>query len=114
MELVHQEDTGQVWIMLHSGSRGIGNQVADYYNNLAKDKLEKKMGIDPTTLKGLNYLPIESQEGQDYLKDMEWCQRYAFHNRRVMKETMLDIVQQVTGKQANMADAVNIHHNYCV
>ena len=58
-------------------------------------------------------MPIDSQEGQDYLRDMEWCQQYAFHNRRVMKEIMLGIVDKVTGKPANMAEAVNIHHNYC-
>lgn len=59
-------------------------------------------------------MDIESQEGQDYLRDMEWCQRYAFHNRRMMKETFIRIVDQVTGKTpTTMADAVNIHHNYC-
>jgi tRNA-splicing ligase RtcB len=58
-------------------------------------------------------MPIESEEGQNYLTDMEFCQRYAFHNRAAMKKTMLDVVQEVTGRQANMNNAVNIHHNYC-
>jgi tRNA-splicing ligase RtcB (3'-phosphate/5'-hydroxy nucleic acid ligase) len=112
LELVNEEETGRVWIMVHSGSRNIGLQVATHYNEVAKLQLEKK-GVDTQALRGLNYMPIESQEGQDYLRDMGWCQRYAFHNRRFMKETMLGIVEQVTGKPANMAEAVNIHHNYC-
>ena len=98
--------------MLHSGSRGIGHNVANHYDKVAKLNLQKK-GVDTDTLKGIHYMPIESQEGQDYLTDMEWCQRYAFHNRHVMQKTMLDILEQVTGKQANIEESVNIHHNYC-
>lgn len=77
LEVVHEEDTGQVWVMLHSGSRNIGNRVANHYNEIAKLNLEKK-GIGTRALKGINYMPIESQEGQDYLRDMDWCQQYAF------------------------------------
>lgn len=101
-----------MWAMLHSGSRNIGHSVATYYDKVAKLNLQKK-GVDTERLKGIHYMPIESQEGQDYLTDMEWCQRYAFQNRQVMQKTMLDILEQVTGKQANMAESVNIHHNYC-
>jgi len=64
-------------------------------------------------LKGINYLPIDSQEGQDYLKDMEWCQQYAFHNRKIMKQSMLDIIEKVTGRSADTSKSINIHHNYC-
>lgn len=48
-----------------------------------------------------------------FIRDMDWCQRYAFHNRRVMKEIMLDIVHEVTGREADLTNSVNIHHNYC-
>jgi RNA-splicing ligase RtcB len=58
-------------------------------------------------------MPIESQEGQDYIRDMEWSQQYAFHNRRMMKEILLDIIGQVTGHEADLNNSVNIHHNYC-
>ena len=47
------------------------------------------------------------------MHDMMWCQKYAFHNRRVMKEIMLEIIHSVTGKEADMKNSVNIHHNYC-
>ena len=98
--------------MLHSGSRNIGNRVAQHYDKVAKSMLQQQ-GIDTKRLNGINYMPIESQEGQDYLRDMEWCQQYAFYNRKAMKNIMLEIVGKVTGHEADMTHAVNIHHNYC-
>jgi tRNA-splicing ligase RtcB len=112
LELVCEENSGQVWVMLHSGSRNIGNRVATHYDRVAKHLLESK-GVDAKALKGINYMPIESIEGQDYLRDMEWSQQYAFHNRRMMKEILLDIIGQVTGNDADLSNSVNIHHNYC-
>ena len=47
------------------------------------------------------------------MKDMEWCQSYAWHNRRFMKEIMVDILEKETGKHADLEHSVNIHHNYC-
>lgn len=69
-QIVHDE-TGNVWIMLHSGSRNIGNTSAMYHDNVAKELL-RRQGI--RVAPGLNYLRINSKEGQEYLKDMEWCQ----------------------------------------
>lgn len=112
LEIVYQEDTEQVWVMLHSGSRNIGNASAQHHDRVGKYLLQKQ-GVDTKALKGMHYMLMDSQEGQDYLQDMMWCQKYAFHNRRAMKEIMLDIVGQVTGKEADMEKAVNIHHNYC-
>jgi len=112
LELVYEEQSEQIWVMLHSGSRNIGNRVAVHYDRAFKHEMEQQ-GIDTKRLQGIHYMPIESELGQDYLHDMEWCQRYAWHNRRVMKEIMLDIVEQVTGCGADMTKAVNIHHNYC-
>jgi len=58
-------------------------------------------------------MPMDSQAGQDYLTDMEWCQKYAHANRQAMQTIMLQIMEKVTGKQAEWDRAVNIHHNYC-
>ena len=112
LEIVNEEKTGRIAIMLHSGSRGLGNRCATHYDKVARALLEKQ-GADTEALNGLNYMLIESEEGQNYLKDMEFCQRYAFENRAAMKKTMLDVVQEVTGRQALMDEAINIHHNYC-
>ena len=112
MEIVYAEETNQVWVMLHSGSRNIGNRTALHYDEVAMKLLQKK-NIPTKGLRGINYMPIDSKEGQEYLKDMEWCQRYAFENRKAMKNIILEIVASVTGHEADMKNAVNIHHNYC-
>ena len=44
---------------------------------------------------------------------MDWCQEYAFHNRRVMMDLLAGAVEHVTGKTPHLSQAVNIHHNYC-
>lgn len=112
LEIVHCDRDDQVWSMLHSGSRNIGNRVAQHYDGVAKRMLQRK-GVDTRKLNGIHYMPIESQEGQDYLRDMDWCQRYAFQNRRAMQRIMLDIVADVTGRGPDAARSVNVHHNYC-
>jgi tRNA-splicing ligase RtcB (3'-phosphate/5'-hydroxy nucleic acid ligase) len=98
--------------MLHSGSRKVGKRVAQYYGEIAQ-KILRKQGVNTFRLNGINYLEIESQEGQDYLRDMEWCQQYAYHNRRVMQEILLNVIYEVVKKNADWDHAVNIHHNYC-
>eukprot|EP00930_Biecheleria_cincta_P070594 TRINITY_DN58223_c0_g1_i1.p1 TRINITY_DN58223_c0_g1~~TRINITY_DN58223_c0_g1_i1.p1 ORF type:complete len:382 (-),score=52.47 TRINITY_DN58223_c0_g1_i1:319-1380(-) len=109
IEVVFSEGDEQVWCMLHSGSRHIGNSTAAHYDNLA--------GEFGTELKGLhgslNYLEVESEVGQNYLKDMLWCQGYAKENRRSMLDLMLETVEEVNGKRAAAEKAINTHHNFC-
>jgi tRNA-splicing ligase RtcB len=68
LEIVHCDRDDQVWSLLHLGSRNIGNRIAQHF-------LLKKQGVDTKKLNGINYMPIESQEGQDYLRDIEWAQQ---------------------------------------
>jgi tRNA-splicing ligase RtcB (3'-phosphate/5'-hydroxy nucleic acid ligase) len=112
IEVVYCDKSEQVWCMLHSGSRNIGNRVATHYDDVARNLLNKQ-GVNTIRLNGMNYMEIDSQEGQDYLRDMEWCQRYAYHNRKVMKELLLQIMYEVMKKDADIDNSVNIHHNYC-
>eukprot|EP00931_Biecheleriopsis_adriatica_P105525 TRINITY_DN80087_c0_g1_i1.p1 TRINITY_DN80087_c0_g1~~TRINITY_DN80087_c0_g1_i1.p1 ORF type:complete len:510 (-),score=75.23 TRINITY_DN80087_c0_g1_i1:133-1662(-) len=109
IEVVYSEDDEQVWCMLHSGSRHVGNSTAEHY-----DKIAGNQGV---TLRGvhgsLNYLEVESEEGQNYLKDMLWCQAYARENRRSMLDLMVQTMLDVTGKTAEMDRVVNTHHNFC-
>eukprot|EP01026_Neomeris_dumetosa_P048294 TRINITY_DN4176_c0_g2_i1.p1 TRINITY_DN4176_c0_g2~~TRINITY_DN4176_c0_g2_i1.p1 ORF type:complete len:457 (-),score=60.61 TRINITY_DN4176_c0_g2_i1:348-1718(-) len=110
LEVVYDPLDDQVWILLHSGSRNIGNITAELYDKKAQAILAKKNIRMPP---GLNYMEIQSKEGQQYLGDMQWCQKYAFRNRQAMLEIMVDVVNDVTGAQPVMERAVNIHHNYC-
>ena len=64
LQLVHDE-TGRVWIMLHSGSRGIGNSTAQHYDRLAADLLTKQGIKVPSKL---HYMEVASEEGQAYLQ----------------------------------------------
>ena len=112
LEIVHCDRDNQVWSLLHSGSRNIGNRVAQQYDGIAK-RLLQRQGIDTRRLNGIHYMPIDSQEGQDYLRDMEWSQQYAFQNRIAMQQIMLQIIADVTKCEADMSRSVNIHHNYC-
>lgn len=113
LEILYDEKTHDVWLMLHSGSRNIGNVTAQHHDKVAENMM-KKLNLPQPRSHGLNYMPVDSEEGKSYLKDMEWCQSYAFHNRQMMMEIMVDEVLQVKQKaQPNFSSAVNIHHNYC-
>ena len=70
--MVYDADTEQVWLMLHSGSRGIGNNTAQHHDGQAREDMQRRGLAAPTS--GLNYLHIDSPEGRAYLQDMDWCQ----------------------------------------
>lgn len=105
VELVYDENE-QVWMMLHSGSRNIGNITAQHYDEVAAQQCGGKR-------ESLAYLRIKSTEGRQYLDDMTFCQDYALANRRFMMETFAHVVKRETGKSAAWDRMVNIHHNYC-
>ncbi|KAL0029316.1 hypothetical protein WJX79_009968 [Trebouxia sp. C0005] len=109
LEVVHDE-SGRVWLMLHSGSRNIGNITAQNYDKIAQAQLTQQNIKVPG---GLNYLEIDSRPGQEYLQDVAWCQAYAFQNRKHMLDLMVDSVNEVTGALPDLEHSVNIHHNYC-
>ena len=110
------DETDRIWLMLHSGSRHIGKHTAEFYNNVAIEQMNKlgdAYGNKRNVKQDLNYLRIDTEEGQAYLSDMQWCQSYAYNNRQAMMERMADIVQRVTGEVIDTSKAINIHHNYC-
>jgi tRNA-splicing ligase RtcB len=100
-----------IWIFLHSGSRNIGKVTAENYNKLAIEYMYR-MNIKPRNV-DLNFLDINTEEGQNYLQDMEWCQHFAMDNRQDMLHSTAKIIEEITGFTADFTKAVNIHHNYC-
>lgn len=108
IEIQYDED-GYVWIMLHSGSRNLGKQVADHYNKLAKSLNDKLRHPIPPSW-NLAALPVESKEGQQYLKEMQYCLDFARENRFHMMHVIMDIIGDQTG--CKFDDIINIHHNY--
>ncbi|KAF4707931.1 hypothetical protein FOZ62_028131, partial [Perkinsus olseni] len=105
IELLYDQEEN-IWLMLHSGSRNIGNVTAQYYDGLAA----RQTG---TSKENLAHLAIASEAGQDYLRDMHFCQAYAMENRKFTMNSFVGAVRDLTGKVPDWGTLVNIHHNYC-
>jgi len=102
-------DDDRVWLMIHSGSRHLGNIIARFYNDVAV-KLNQKWHADAPG-KDLAFLPAETEEGQNYIKDMNFALSYARENRRKIMNRFKDAFRQVF-PGTEFAEEVNIHHNY--
>jgi RNA-splicing ligase RtcB len=99
----------RVWIIMHSGSRGVGNRLANRHMKVAKE-LCAAQGI-PLEHPDLAYLQ-EGTEGFDaYILDMRWSQGYAMENRRLMMRAALDAFFEFTGGGQEQL-RVNCHHNF--
>ena len=103
---------GAVWIMLHSGSRGVGNRIGTHFINLAKKDMEGMLGSLPD--KDLAYFTEGARHYQDYVDAVDWAQRFARRNREVMMESVLQSLSAAKSLPKFQADkkAVNCHHNY--
>ena len=97
--------------MLHSGSRGVGNQIGQYFIELAKADMQRWFLNLPD--KDLAYFPEGTVHFDDYVEAVEWAQAYAMMNRSIMMEHALAAFRGVVTKPftANI-EAVNCHHNY--
>jgi len=105
-----QED--RVWVMLHSGSRGVGNRIGSYFIGKAKEECLAK-GI-PLPDKDLAFLPEGSETFADYVDAVDWAQRFAMENREVMMAAVLKAMKKskVLPRFQTDLEAVNCHHNY--
>ncbi len=99
-----------VWIMLHSGSRGIGNAIGQYFINLAKKDMEQHVHSLPD--KDLAYFTKGAQHFDDYVEAVHWAQDYAMDNRREMMRLVVDALKKKLKKFGVTKEAINCHHNY--
>lgn len=106
------DETDDVWIVLHSGSRGVGNRIGQFFIELAKQDMRKFLINLPD--KDLAYLPEGTDHFNDYVKAVHWAQSYAMNNRELMMASILDAVRASGLLPPFTADAevVNCHHNY--
>ncbi len=109
-ELQNGEE-GRIWIMSHSGSRNIGLKNAEFYNKTAVAFNEKHFPSIPKAWQ-LACLPLESEDGQSYVLEMQYCIEFAFANRKLMMDRMKDIVHDCTYGGAAFDEMINIAHNY--
>ncbi|CAK8719716.1 hypothetical protein GCAAIG_09225 [Candidatus Electronema halotolerans] len=107
---IQQGDDGHVWLMIHSGSRNIGLKVAEHYNRLAVALNEQWRSAVPKEWQ-LAFLPLATQEAQDYLAEMSWCVDFALANRKLMMERVKAAVQEIAG-EVDFLNFINIAHNY--
>ncbi|MXP29112.1 RtcB family protein [Porphyrobacter algicida] len=105
-------DTEQrVWVMLHSGSRGVGNAIGTFFIELAKQDMRKWHINLPD--QDLAYFPEGTDHFDDYVEAVEWAQDFAALNRRVMMTHVLDALRSQIAKPFEAeCEAVNCHHNY--
>jgi tRNA-splicing ligase RtcB (3'-phosphate/5'-hydroxy nucleic acid ligase) len=110
IELCLDENQG-VWVMLHSGSRGLGNSVGRYFIELAKKDMEKWFINLPN--KDLAYFPQGTEHFDDYWQAVMWAQEYARVNREEMMRLILETLSQVDLPQFEiMGEVISCHHNY--
>lgn len=104
------DENDDVWVMLHTGSRGIGNVIGQYFIGLAK----KDMGQHLINLpdKDLAYFTEGARYFDDYVEAVEWAQDYAMANRREMMHLILKALKKKLPKFGITKEAINCHHNY--
>uniref|UniRef100_UPI003009FA86 RtcB family protein n=1 Tax=Acinetobacter guillouiae TaxID=106649 RepID=UPI003009FA86 len=101
----------QVWIMLHSGSRGVGNAIGNHFIELARKDMQKHFINLPD--KDLAYLVEGTEYFDDYWFAVGWAQRFAMKNRELMMEAAVQALRIIINKPFNAkVEAVNCHHNY--
>lgn len=110
IELCLDENQG-VWVMLHSGSRGIGNAIGSHFIEVAKQEMERWFIHLPDA--DLAYLPEGSEHFDDYVEAVGWAQDFAFANRQVMMASTIAAVSKALGRPVEATgEATNCHHNY--
>ncbi len=108
---IQKSDDDNIWIMIHSGSRNIGKQVADYYNRIASklnDKLNKPI---PKSFQ-LSYLEIDSEPGNQYMLEMNYCIDFAFANRKLIMDKIIEVFSNHFKSDIKFFPLINIAHNY--
>jgi tRNA-splicing ligase RtcB len=107
---VCEDARGQVWLLLHSGSRGVGNLLATSHVNVARQACANE-GIALED-RDFAYLMASSKEAEAYLGDMLWAQRYAYAQREAMMDSLMQAVSAELGSDWNEVQRINCHHNY--
>lgn len=104
------DENQDVWIMLHSGSRGLGNVIGTYFIERAKKEAQHRFGHVPD--KDLSYFAEGSNLFDDYVEAVEWAQEYAYENRREMMRLILEAIRPLLPSFQMTKEAINCHHNY--
>ncbi|APQ42214.1 RtcB-like RNA ligase [Mycobacterium phage MrMagoo] len=118
------DDEDNVWLFLHSGSRGVGNKIAQVHIKAAQAHCKERYGYSRDKDRSMYKLPHQDlaflEEGtiafDTYLNELEWAQRFAYLNRAEMMDRYIEVFAWWLGVQAQRVEVarVNCHHNYTV
>ncbi len=105
------DEVDAVWVMLHSGSRGVGNAIGSFFIELAKQDMRRWHVNLPD--ENLAYFPEGTEHFDDYVEAVGWAQDFAALNRRMMMTNVIRAIRTVIAKpfEAEL-EAINCHHNY--
>ena len=114
IELAADAD-GAVWLTLHSGSRGVGNKIGNHYIKVAQELCRHMHVVLPD--RDLAYLPEEHPAFAAYIRDLNWAQQFALHNRNEMMDRVLtEISFSIHGEDGHQTaielQRINSHHNF--
>lgn len=104
------DEEGAVWVVLHSGSRGIGNVIGRYFISLAKKDMGRQLARLPD--KDLAYFKEGAENFDDYVEAVLWAQEYAAGNRREMMRLIVNALKRELPAFKPTRTAINCHHNY--
>ncbi len=104
------DENQDVWVMLHSGSRGVGNAIGQYFIEMARRDMEKIQMNLPD--RDLAYFSQGTDHFDDYIEAVEWAQDYAMVNRREMMKKVLGVLTKRLPNFNITKEAINCHHNY--
>lgn len=105
-----RDQNGDLWLMLHSGSRGIGNVIGQFFIERAKEEMIRQ-GVHLVD-RDLSYLTENTENFNDYWNAVMWAQEYAHENRNEMMRRILIVLHRHLPPFKERDVAVNCHHNY--
>ncbi len=104
------DEASRLWVMLHSGSRGMGNAIGTYFIELARRDMERLQAQLPD--RDLAYLAEGTRHFDDYVEAVHWAQDYARQNRQCMLDLVLSALSRHLPPFSVTSEVVNCHHNY--
>lgn len=107
---VSLDEDDQVWLFLHSGSRGIGNQIARKYIGIAQETMKKYFIELPDP--DLAYLIEGTNDFEDYIVALNWAQHFALLNREEMMDRVIHDFEHWIGVDIEEQERINCHHNF--
>ena len=107
---VSLDEEDRVWLFLHSGSRGVGNKLAQKHIAVAQEQARRRHYSLPH--QDLAYLVEGEPEFWAYIEALEWAQHFALLNREEMMDRVVDAFTEFMGEDVEQTEVVNCHHNY--